>query len=209
LQKKLDDSILSAAIEKRNAVINARVLAKAFNRVEAFGNAAEGLSALLVGSVKSKYGSKLSIDAEGKSLANKYLGRLINDLEKSGNLELFVSGKLDNDIAREMWEIRPNGTPGITKNTPAREIAAILHKYQTTAVERLNRAGAYINPRPGYIFRQGHDQTRIRDAGYEKWRDFIYEKLDHEATFGDANPEEFLRGAYNGLTTGYHKRFKG
>ena len=209
LQQRMNDSILAAAIEKRNALINAKVIAKAFQRVEAFGHAADGLSALLVGSVKSNVGSKLSIDAEGKALASKYLGRLINDLDKKGALEIFASGKIDDDIARELWEIRPDGTPGKTNNPAAQVIAEVIHKYQIAAVERLNRAGAYINPRPGYLFRQTHDQTKLRDAGYENWRNFIMDKLDSEATFGTADPEEFLKGAYRGLSTGLHKRFNG
>ena len=209
LQDKYNNSILAAAIEKRNALINARVIAKAFTKADSFKDPANGLSSLLVGGLTSQKGAKLSIDAEGKALANKYLGRLINDLEKSGTLELFAAGKLDDDVARELWQIRPDGNPGITKNTAARQVAEIIHKYQMTAVERLNRAGAYINPRPGYLFRQSHDMTRMREAGFDEWKNFIFDKLDHEATFGTANPEEFLRGAYRGLTTGLHKRFNG
>ena len=209
LQQRLNDSILSAAIEKRNALINARVIANVFNRVSAFDNAADGLSALLVGSIKSKVGSKLSIDAEGKALASKYLGRLINDLEKAGALEHFTKGHMDGDIAKELWEIRPDGQPGKTNNPVAQLIAATIHKYQISAVERLNRAGAYINPRPGYMFRQSHDQTRIREVGFDEWKQFILDKLDIEATFNGADAEEFLRGAYRGLTTGLHKRFSG
>jgi len=209
LQQRLNDSILSAAIEKRNALINARVIANVFNRVSAFDNAADGLSALLVGSIKSKVGSKLSIDAEGKALASKYLGRLINDLEKAGALEHFTKGHMDGDIAKELWEIRPDGQPGKTNNPVAQLIAATIHKYQISAVERLNRAGAYINPRPGYMFRQSHDQTRIREVGFDEWKQFILDKLDIEATFNGADAEEILRGAYRGLTTGLHKRFSG
>lgn len=209
LQSRLKDSILQAAIEKRNALINAKVIANVYNRVSAFENAAEGLSALLVGSIKSKVGSKLSIDAEGKALASKYLGRLINDLEKGGWLEHFSKGHMDDDIARELWEIRPNGTPGKTNNPIAQGIAETIHKYQMVAVERLNRAGAYINPRPGYLFRQSHDQTLLRQAGFDEWRNFILDKLDFEETFKGADPEEFLRGAYRGLSTGLHKKFKG
>ena len=51
--------------------------------------------------------------------------------------------------------------------------------------------------------------TKIRDAGYENWRNFVMDKLDMEATFGTADPEEFLKGAYRGLSTGLHKRFNG
>ena len=112
LQQRLKDSILTAAIEKRNNLINTKVMAQALNFVEGFENPADGLSALMVGSVKSAQKSKFSIDAQGKALANKYLGRLIADLEQKDLLVHFSGGHMDDDIARELFEIKPNGTPG-------------------------------------------------------------------------------------------------
>lgn len=209
LQQRLNDSILAAALEKRSAMINAKVVAQNYNFLAKFDNPAEGLKALMVGSVYSKVGSKLSIDAQGKALTNKYLGRLINDLEKGGLLDHFSRGHMDDDIARELFEIKPDGQPGVSNNPVAQQIAEVIHKYQMTAIERANRAGSYIQPRPGYIFRQTHDQSKIRQAGFEEWKNFILDKLDAEATFRGADPEEFLKGAYLGLTTGMHKRFKG
>lgn len=209
LQQRLNDSILAAAIEKRNTMINAKVLAQNYNFIGKFVDPAEGLQALMVGSVKNRVGSKLSIDAQGKALSNKYLGRLIHDLEKDDLLVHFSNGHMDDDIARELFEIKPNGTPGISENPVAQKIAAVIHKYQAAAIERANRAGAYIQARPGYIFRQSHDQARIRKAGYENWKNYVIDKLDIEATFRGADPEDFLKGAYLGLTTGMHKRFKG
>lgn len=209
LQQRLNDSILSAAIEKRNTMINAKVMAQNYNFLAKFDNPAEGLKALMVGSVKSKVGSKLSIDAQGKALANKYLGRLIHDLEKNDLLVHFSNGHMDDDIARELFEIKPEGQPGITNNPVAQEIAAVIHKYQMTAIKRANDAGAYIQARPGYMFRQSHDMEKLRKAGYEQWKQFIIDKLDVDATFRGADAEEFLKGAYLGLSTGLHKRFKG
>jgi hypothetical protein len=209
LKQRLDDSILAAALEKRNSLINAKVAAAAYNSIAAFDNPAEGVSALMVGSVKSKVGSKLSIDAQGKALMHKYLGRLINDLEKDDLLVHFSDGHMDDDIARELFEIKPNGQPGISNNPTAQKIAAVIHKYQMTAIERANRAGAYIQPRPGYMFRQTHDQVKLRQTGFEAWRDFIIDKLDPETTFRGEDPQKFLEGAYLGLSSGLHKRFKG
>jgi hypothetical protein len=209
LQQRLNDSIFAAALEKRNALINAKIAAQAFNKIAAFENPAEGLSAMMVGSVKSKVGSKLSIDAQGKALMHKYIGRLINDLEKDDLLVHFSNGHMDDDIARELFEIKPNGQPGITKNPPAQKIAAIIHKYQVVAIERANRAGAYIQVRPGYMFRQTHDSAKINSTGFEAWRDFIVDKLDPEETFRGEDPNKFLEGAYLGLISGLHKRYKG
>ena len=127
LKEKLDDTIFAAMIEKRNRYINATVEAKATQYLKNFDDASEGLAALMGGIVKSKAGSKKSIDAQGKSLANKYIGRLLDRIDKDGDLALFNTGKIDTDIARELWEIRPGGNPGVTKNKTAERIARNIH----------------------------------------------------------------------------------
>jgi len=212
---RLQESILQAAIEKRNNILNLIAETKAMARVDKFKDKQKGLMALMVG-VYGEEGGKLSIDAQGKALANKYIGRLIDRVDKDGDLGMFNSGKIDHDIAAELWEIKEGGTPGITKNPAAERIAKNIHELQNTAVSHSNQAGTYIRNMPGYIMRQSHDMLRLRKAGGKKatpeesfkaWYNFIIDKLDHEATFKGADPEKFLRGAYEGLTSGFHKRF--
>jgi hypothetical protein len=200
---------LAILIEKRNRIINLRRRKEAIAFVDEFDDPALGIKALMGGTVKLYKKARLSIDAKGKALANKYLGRLVSDLDKEGLLYEFNSGRNDLDIARELWELRPDGDPGKTGNATAKKIAAVVHKYQTLAVDRQNNAGAWIKKLPGYIVRQSHDQIRIRRAGFEAWRDAILPLLDHEQTFGTADIDEFLRGAYLGLSSGMHLRFKG
>ena len=115
LKEKLDDEILAATIEKRNSALNAMVETRARRFLDSFDDPHEGLKALLGGSVKSKYKSKLSIDVNSKTLANKYIGRIIDKIDNEhGDLALFNSGKIDLDIAKEMWEIKPDGNPGVS-----------------------------------------------------------------------------------------------
>jgi len=210
LKGKLDQSIMAAVIEKRNAMINTVVEAKAIHFMKNSGlSSAEALKALMGGTVKSKYKGKLSIDASGKALANKYIGRLIDRIEKDGDLQLFNSGEIDADIATELFEMRPGGEPGKSGNLAAERIARNIHTMQSAAIKNANQAGGYINELPGYIFRQSHDRVRMRKAGFEEWFNFVINKLDHDKTFQGADPKKFLEGAYNGLITGVHLRFKG
>lgn len=207
LKGKLDESLMAAVIEKRNRIINLAVEAKAIHFMKNSGLApAEALKALMGGTVKSKYKGKLSIDASGKALANKYVGRLIDRIDKDGDLQLFNTGTIDKEIAQELFEMKPNGNPGVTKNPAAQRIARHIHSMQSVAIKGANQAGGYINELPGYIFRQSHDQARIRKAGFEAWYNFVIDKLDHGATFNGADPRKFLEGAYNGLVTGVHRR---
>lgn len=201
----------AALIEKRNALLNLKVRKIAMNQIRQFGNSAEGFSAYLTGSVKSKPGSKLSVDARIKALTAEYLGRLIHDLEKEDLMEVFSSGKLDDEIVRELWAMPGNGKP-ITNSIEAYKTAKIINKYQGELVGRQNRAGAWINLAPGYVVRQTHDMAKIRAMPKEEWVQFVLERVDPEKTFGDLGPEkyvDFLNGAYDGLATGIHYRAKG
>lgn len=210
LKGKLDQSIMAAVIEKRNAMINTVVEAKALHFMKNSGlSSADALKALMGGVVQSKYKGKLSIDASGKALANKYIGRLIDRIEKDGDLQVFNSGQIDREIATELFEMKPNGQLGKSGSPAAQRIARHIHTLQSAAIKHANQAGGYINELPGYIFRQSHDRIRLRKAGFDEWYKFVIDKLDHEKTFNGADPRKFLEGAYNGLITGVHLRFKG
>lgn len=203
-------ALLEAAIEKRSQVLTLAARSKAMRFINRFENdPALGIKAYLGGTVKVYEGGRLSIDSLGRSLSMKYIGRLVDDLEKAGVFEFFSRGLLDREVAQEMWEIRPGGNQGISGSKEARTIAEVIHKWQSIAVDRQNRAGAFILKLPGYIVRQSHDQARVRRAGFEAWRDFILPKLDPEKTFRDADPNEFLKSAYDAIKTGMHMRVQG
>ena len=207
IAQRNQDTIIANTIEKRNKAINTMVEARALNYVSTFDDPHQGLMALMGGIVESKNKSKFSIDVQGKSLANKYIGKLIDGVEKDGDLKLFNSGKLDDAIAAELFELKPGGKPGVSKSAAAQRIAERIHNMQEISIKNSNNAGSFIRSMPGYIMRQSHDMTKIRKMGQEEWIDFIIDKLD-PATFKGANPRKFLEGAYKGLATGVHRRFK-
>jgi hypothetical protein len=202
--RKLKDTSL---LEQRNALINAAVEKRILGYVENFKDPGEGLKAYLAGGIKDIEGIRNSIDARSRALSTKYLGHMIQRLDADGVLEHFASGKMDLDIVRELWEL-PHGQIGITKNREAQTIARVLNDLQNDLVNRENLAGAFIKLMPGYIVKQTHSPVAMRQAGYETWKENVLPLLDPLKTFKNADPEEFLKEAFEGLSTGSHIRAK-
>lgn len=202
-----DDLITEKLIEKRNTYLNWRRRTEAmdFVRSNFSDDFATGLEAILVGVNRVREGSRLSAASEQRSLVNKYTTGFLADVEQQGLWDVFVSGAIDREISREMWEIgRPEGQRGISGSDEAAKLAEISHKWQEVARNDANLAGAWIKRSPGYIVRQSHDKFKIRKATYEEWRDFILPKLDGRTFDGVEDQDEFLKFVYQGLAAGIH-----
>lgn len=161
-----------------------------------------------VGVTKNMREGKLSVAARQKALANRWLGGMMADLERGDLLEAAIKGKMDNDIAVEMWELSSKGgQPGVTGNKHAREIAEVFHKYQKLGVKQLNELGANIGDVDGYVTRQMHDTLKIRKVSEAEWIDHILPLLDVDRTFKDVDdPRAFLAEVYRNLSTGRHMK---
>lgn len=196
---------LAAAIEKRNALINAR------RRTELVGYIRNtwadrpdlGLESFLVGTNVSRPGARRSVAAEQKQLSQAYVAGFINDIEAEGLMPFLTRGEMDSDIADALWRMGSDmPMDGLSKESIG--IAKIMQKYQDTARIDANRAGAFIRKLPGYVVRQSHDPYKLQRAGFKQWRDEIVPLLDSR-TFADATDQErFLLESYNGLVSGVH-----
>lgn len=205
-----DQWTAAAQQEKRQRAINRLREQELLTQIERVGDPALGLEAVMVGINRPIDGGRLSVDARSKALELEYLGGMVADLERAGLMPYWTSKAYGRQIAQELWEIgREGGRPGVSGSKQAREIAGIVHKYQSAAVDRQNRAGAWIVPRAGYIVRQTHDVAALRREGFDAWRDAILPRLDLDETFQGAEQGAFLRGAYDGLVTGRHGRADG
>ena len=194
----------AALIQKRNAAINLRIKLESidFVRTQFAGDPALGIESLLVGVNRPGLGTRMSAAAEQAQLKNYYLGGLMSEIERAGHWDLVTRGTLDREISQAMWA-RDTGA-SFTGPREAREIGDIIAKWQEIARQDLNQAGAWVGKMPGYIVRQSHDMFKIRAAGFEGWRDAILPRLDHERTFGDADPQDFLQNVYRNLASGVH-----
>ncbi|WP_245851380.1 hypothetical protein [Pseudomonas segetis] len=196
---------LAAVIEKRNAMLNARRRAElvGYIRNQWADRPDIGLESFLVGTNVARSGSRRSVAAEQKQLAQGYIAGFLNDIERDGLMPFLTRGDLEEDIADALWRIgMDKPLDGI--GTEAQAIAKIMQKYQETARIDANRAGAFINKLPGYVVRQSHDPYKLRRAGYQQWRDEILPLLDERTFAGNADRDGFLLATYNGLVSGVH-----
>jgi hypothetical protein len=154
-----------------------------------------------------------SIDAKSRTTIADLQGQLLRGLEKEGLLEQAQSGVHDKDVHIALHH-KDGEPPKVSED--ALKIAAVIRKLNNYALDRKNRAGAYISKIENYITRQSHDGRLMRRAGFDKWRDDIVPLLD-DITFKNIVPkkgvkdaqEEFLRDIYESLISGVHKKSDG
>ncbi len=194
-------------LEKRTALINLK--AKKIRRGRIDSMVAEGLTldkaiqAVTVGVAGNIEGGRLSVAARQRTTASRYRGGMIADMRKADVHDVFISKKMDREIARELWELSSEKPEvGVTGSKEAATVAKIVHKYQKMSVQRLNDAGADIGSLQGYITKQTHNRTRMRKMGRDKWIEEILPRLDVEKTFKGSDPRVFLSEAYDTLITG-------
>lgn len=180
------------------------------------GMEAEGIKALMGGSLFNRADARFSVDMMRSALEGKYRGGFMADLNALGkaHVRLYKKGLLDRQIAEAMWTIdNPNASP-FTGPKEAMDIAKVAHKWSEIARTDENTAGAWIGKLPGYIVRQSHDMAKIRKAGAEEWKNAIRDKLDWTSTaegvFDPAKDadaaEKFLDAVFLDLASGHHMR---
>jgi len=206
---------MAVLVEKRNAHLNFLAFTKRLDYVRTTwkGREAEGLRAILTGSIEGRKGARASVAREQKVLMGQYFGQVTTELERSGLMDTFRTGSLDEDVGRALWQLNSDSPnmAGISKD--AQKIAGILHKAQEVSRADANKAGAWIGKLQGYITRQSHDQWKMAKRGVNEWVSSIEPRLDWariEATHGAiANRREWLEGTYTNLVTGVHLKAQG
>lgn len=223
----------AALIEKRNAALSLAAkhrnlsLAKKFSNLPGRGGNVfesagrfvfqwqghiEGLMASLDGSQFLREGSRRSVNLEARVLTGQWLAALTNDLEKQGLWEHFVSDVHGPDVWQALSRI---STADVEKASPdfaglhpdavkiAQAVAPLVKDQQI----QKNAVGAWIKDLRGYVSRQTHDMTKIRQAGFETWRDKVVawgldlDRMTKDS--GDRRPAaEVLRGVYDELADG-------
>lgn len=203
------EDLRQAYMRKRNAALNqvselkfADYLAKNFKGKEALG-----IEAYLVGVNRIADGGRLSVNARQEAAKGKYLEGLSADISRKGLWQEFVSGELDDDISRELWNLSdPKGSPSVTKNKDARAIAESIFKYQEIARTDANNSGADIGKLSQYITRQSHDMYKIRAVTADAWTQFVLPLLDERTFTGSKDKAATLRNIYNEFASGNHLR---
>jgi hypothetical protein len=157
-------------------------------------------------------GAGRAIYSDYQGLTQYWMNSMITDLKKiDPNIEKILSKdpSLNENIVREMWEIRGDGTgkPGISKDPKAMEIAKLFSKSAEENRIRLNEAGADIGKLDGWVPRQ-HDYEAMVTGTKGGWVDDSFNKLDLERSFPGVTDEkrikEILEETYENLITGIH-----
>ena len=206
---------LATLIEQRNAAINARVFAELLQYVRTVwkGREAEGLRALLTGSVEGRRGARASAAREQGAIMGQYFGQVTTELERAGLIDAFSTGALDDDVARALWQLneaapRLDGIPA-----DAVTIARALHKAQEVARADANKAGAWIGKLSGWITRQSHDPWKLVKRGSQAWADAIAPRLDWARMESQHGPikdrAKWLAETYTNLAGGMHLKAPG
>jgi len=170
---------------------------------------AHGITAKMRGISESIQGARDSTESDTSVNRQRYLGALISGLEKVPGAQVaWHSRSLTAEWTRELFELNTTGgRPGITNSALALKIARAVHAAQTLAKFEANRAGAWLGDYQGYIARTQHDPVAIHKAGYEAWRDFTLQLLNHEKTFGELPPasvEKYMLDSWHAFSTGIH-----
>lgn len=206
---------LAAVIQRRNAALNAVVYQRAMSYVSTTwaGKEAEGLRALMTGSIEGRKGARSSVAREQHVLMDRYAGGLYTELERAGVRELFASGAADRDVSRALRELgqpSPNLT-GISRE--AQDIARIVRRWQETARNDANAAGAWIGKLDDWIVGQSHDHWKMEKAGFQAWASEIAPRLDWARIESERGPIPdkalWLRETFTNIVSGVSMKARG
>jgi hypothetical protein len=201
LAKEAREAVL---IQRRNKALNRVAEANAramLDKPEFAADPYRAVIALDVGSLGTAQSGRLSVAAKSQALGRRWMGSLINALDKAELSKVVSSGELDAPIAKELWELgrRKGGKPGVSGSKEALQAAKVIHRLQEVMISRLNRSGAFIRRLPGYIVRQSHDPLRIRKAGFTGWFAEASQRVDEFRTWGRFLANDERRDLYGKL----------
>ncbi len=195
-----------ATAKKRNTYLNVLAHQSALGHIDrlmAQGlTARNALLALMEGTQQGVVGGRVSVNATKQAYAGRYVGDMLAEVQREvphAN-QLIEDRVFNEDVTREMWELREGGTPGSTGNADARTVAGIFAKYAEMSRVEVNQRGGLTGKLDGWAGAQIHDDFKLLAAGEEKWIDFILPLLDHERTFaGDRDVLALTRQEIAGL----------
>jgi len=202
--KNKQEKLLKAHIEKRNRVLNLKIYSQTNDFIANFdGTPGEAIEALLVGTQRNVRNGRRSVDYKQKALFQEEFGAVLAALDDDDLVNVFVSGKLDKEIMREIYVFRSRsdvvvngrtvkgGEFGASGNAEAAKIAEIIVKSQSRMLRRKNRNGAFIRELESWMMRQHHDASLLRKAGFDEWYNFLMENdmLDIPRMIDDLDPK--------------------
>lgn len=199
---------LKAVQAKREAVINTLRFEQRRAHVDQLRRggvpAAKAVLALMENSLREVFAGRVSAYTNKLYLENKYtVGSLAKLSERPHIMPLLSDKAFNNDIVREMYELREGGTPGKTGNDDAAFAARVfLSSFEVSRREH-NRMGGYIGKLDGFTGSQAYDADLMLKAGKKEVVKFLFERLDTKRSFPDAMSDaeviHILEGVYDNI----------
>jgi hypothetical protein len=202
---------LVAAQQRANVLMDATKRAEREAVYRAAPSADLGFQAKLVGTNTTFLGNRDSAAAaiEGNTMA--LLGGFDERLKQAGLDRLFASRAIERDWARELHELnRDGGTPGITNNPQAVQLAQIIHDTQRAGVDMVNREGAFIGRYDGYITRTSHSSHLLTRMGEDAWVGLANQHFDLATIYPNRDAafiDRSLRAQYRRMASGLHDSY--
>nr|BAR15585.1 putative internal virion protein [uncultured Mediterranean phage uvMED] len=235
---------LQKKINKRNAIENEIKVRRLTELVltEFSDDPLEGLTAIMVGSNNRVVAARSSAAVQQNATVNQLIVGFNAKLRAAGVDDLFDKGldgiseaEVQRRVTRTMYELSSEQTvtqqrigekPRVTETNPdIIKLAEIMESYSEMIRQKLNDRGANIQKLWGYIVKQSHDPSSIRNAAailgvknietdpslklkkdinYNKnflaWKNYVMNKLDTDRTFANTdNVDEFMIDVYNSL----------
>lgn len=211
MAQKAEQAKIDAAIQQRNAALNMLARDRIDGQIRTLR--AGGLTprkavlSLMEGTVKgietgrvSAYAARLGY--EGRFVSDMYAA-MIRDVPDFP--ALVKDEEFGRNVVREMYELRENGTPGITKSESAKKAARVFATYAEMSRKDVNAVGGVIGKLDGWAGPQSHDADKLLRAGKDAWIATVAPKLDVERSFGDIDAKELneiLSNVWDTIVTG-------
>ena len=171
-----------------------------------------GLRSLLIGTSHTANGSR-AYTAGDAIRNNKRLweGNLDSGLKKLGIDKLFYKGVLNDDIQKAMWLLEDKQDTGHLQPEAVAAAKHIMDIYDGMT-DSMRKNGLVVNKIKHYLSNQQslHNQTKIRAAGFDNWKEKTLPLLDINKTAEAMNikpsdlNDEILRNIYDGFANGEH-----
>lgn len=212
--KQAQEVQIAAALKKKQAALNIRARIKLDDHIadlRAQGlKPNEAVRALMEGVQVGVRKGRVSVFNRVQAYKTKFLDALHADIvsEKPHLFDSMRSKAFDDNLTRELYELREGGTPGKTGDKDAQWLAAKMAAAMEVSRTELNRLGASIGKLDGYAGPQVHDDLELARVGKEKWVKDILPMLDFERTFADVpdgdvkTAEKILGDIYDTIRTG-------
>lgn len=206
---------MAAALERRRTAINTLVKADLQEHLATLTAGGlrprDALLALHEGTQHGIEEGRVSIAAHNSAFRRRYNGAMMSEMQRDNPhlLHLMDDQSLDNDVTREMMQLRDGGKPGITGNKDAQYMAKMFSKYGELARTDANALGGDIGKMEGYAGPQTHDPALMIAPGKnakDQWVGYVLPKLDLRRTFPEGLTSDqavkVLGDVYDTIITG-------